>query len=338
MALAVLASVLLLSVIVGNAWGAVQYTVMDLGLFSEADGINDSGQVVGQAAIGPSWKAFRTAANQPINPATDNLGTLGGAGGEALGINAGGQVVGFADISSGAAAFHAFFYDGSGPMTDLGTFGGTYSEGCAINDSGRIVGEADGSDGRQHAFSHAGGGPLNLATDDLGTLGQNGNCSANGINDSGQVVGVASAPNGDHAFRTAANQPINPATDDLGTLGGTWSCAYGINDSGQVVGDAFTSSGAAHAFLYNGGGPMQDLNNLIASASGWTLTVAVGINESGQIACTGTDSSGRDHALLLTLVPEPSTIALLLAGAVGLLGYGWQRRRLRQLASVITAF
>ena len=31
--------------------------------------------------------------------------------------------------------------------------------------------------------------------------------------------------------------------------------------------------------------------------------------------------------LVVTAVPEPSTLALLAAGAVGLLAYGWRRRR-----------
>ena len=59
------------------------------------------------------------------------------------------------------------------------------------------------------------------AVTDLGTLG--GTYSyANGINDSGQVVGNSTTvANGTgHAFRTAANTAINVGTDDLGSLGG----------------------------------------------------------------------------------------------------------------------
>ena len=54
------------------------------------------------------------------------------------------------------------------------------------------------------------------------------------------------------------------------------------------------------------------------------------INDSGQIVGDGVAPSGDYDAFLLTPVPEPSTIALLLASAACLLGYAWRRRRVRQ--------
>ena len=65
---------------------------------------------------------------------------------------------------------------------------------------------------------------------------------------------------------------------DLGTLGGAASEAAGINNCGQVVGEAYTSSGAEHAFLYSGG-TMQDLGTLFAGSNSF----AAGINNSGLI-------------------------------------------------------
>src|SRR5438105_2062566 len=74
---------LILLVSVAAQFGAAQpsYSVHDLGTLggstSAASGINDSGRVTGTAdtAIGfLGLHAFRTAANSPINPATDDLG------------------------------------------------------------------------------------------------------------------------------------------------------------------------------------------------------------------------------------------------------------------------
>jgi hypothetical protein len=38
--------------------------------------------------------------------------------------------------------------------------------------------------------------------------------------------------------------------------------------------------------------------------------------------------TGNNSAITLTAVPEPSTLALLVAGAIGLAGYGWRKPRL----------
>ena len=165
-----------------------------------------------------------------------------------------------------------------------------------INTSGQVVGWSDTSGYYiQQAFLYSGGLMHNIGT--LAGL----STGANGINDSGQVVGYAYTSSGtEHAFRTEANQSINPTIDDLGTLDGGWSDAVAINSSGQVVGYANTSGGAVHAFVYSSSGPMQDLNNWIAPASGWTLKGATGINDSGRIVGDGVNSSGQEHAVLLT--------------------------------------
>jgi len=112
---------------------------------------------------------------------------------------------------------------------------------------------------------------------------------------------------------------------DLGSLGAN-SAASAINNKGQVVGESFTAGGLVeHAFFYSSG-VMIDLNNDIPSGSGWTLVDALGINDSGQIVGYGTNPLGQSDAFLLTPIPEPGLLALLLlAGATILFRRGGSR-------------
>jgi len=103
---------------------------------------------------------------------------------------------------------------------------------------------------------------------------------------------------------------------DLGTLNGGYSSGYGINASGQVVGQS-----DGRAFLYTDG-KMVDLNALLAHdptgplALYTYLTEARAINDLGWIVANGYDGSGALHAYLLTPIPLPGTLWLLISGIV----------------------
>src|SRR2546423_6825640 len=129
-----------------NVQAQPKYTITDLGrlggTYSLGQGINSSGQTVGNAYttgdVAPH--AFRTAANSAIKP-TDDLSTLGGSYSIAQGINTSGQVVGYA-YTVGDIAAHAFRTAANSaikPSDDLGTLGGTYTSALAINNSGQVV-------------------------------------------------------------------------------------------------------------------------------------------------------------------------------------------------------
>src|SRR5689334_16376956 len=129
---------------------------------------------------------------------------------------------------------------------DLGTLGGNGTaanffgltdSAFAINNLGQVAGESATAAGDMHAFRSAAGMPVNPATDDLGTLGGVTQSRANGINDSGQVVGSVfdSSSTQTLAFRSTPNgQPI--ALTNLGTLvlGGSFAVANAINNAGEA--------------------------------------------------------------------------------------------------------
>jgi probable HAF family extracellular repeat protein len=110
--------------------------------------------------------------------------------------------------------------------------------------------------------------------------------TANGINESDQVVGQADG----YAFSWS-----NGTLTNLGALpGDSTSQANAVNNSGQIVGRS-----GARAFVYQNG-QMTDLNSLIAPpASGIELTSATAISSNGWIAADGTDSQGTQRAFLL---------------------------------------
>ncbi len=120
------------------AYPAVVPRMVDLAApetgFSRANGINDSGQIVGFSDL-PNGQ--RRAVRWQNGVMVD-LGTLGGGASEAAAINMSGQIAGTSGTADGAS--RAFRWD-AGVMTDLGTLGGTYSEAYGINDSGHGRGQ-----------------------------------------------------------------------------------------------------------------------------------------------------------------------------------------------------
>ena len=122
-------------------------------------------------------------------------------------------------------------------VTDLGAVGGfQYGDGAyALNNSGQVVGFAHTSDGVfANAFLYSNG-----IMQGTGTLSAYPYSFAEGINNSGQIAGLAQ----NSSYATQAFLSSGGTMLDLGTLGGAQSWAWGINDSGQVVGWADNGGG-----------------------------------------------------------------------------------------------
>ena len=199
--------------------------------------------------------------------------------------------------SGGVGTARATFWH-DGVADDLGS-----GEASAINSSDLIGGFVLQSNGTPHAtlWDHG------LVTD-LGLLPGFDSSLATGINDSGEVVGIAYSsanPNNEVGFKwnsqtgmqtidgAATVGGINAKSDiagmslgmhatiffasgniDLGTLG-DFSLAGAVNNQGHAVGySPLVAKGAVHAFFYNG--TMQDLGTLQAGSN----TNATSVNDS----------------------------------------------------------
>jgi probable HAF family extracellular repeat protein len=215
----------------------------------------------------------------------------------ALGINNSGEVVGYCTVITNSLLYpitqHSFLYSG-GVMTDLGKLEGDHSSAAnGINDSGQIVGLSSVMSAGEYFLngSHAYRYSLGVLTGLNTNGGSTSNCSAAyGINNSGQIVGLAMT----ESNTACAFLYSNGTMTDLGTLPGyNESSAWAINNNGQVVGSASTTNGAQHAFLYSDG-TMTDLGTL----PGYTNSYAVGINDHGEIVGSLAKTNEVGHAFL----------------------------------------
>ena len=177
-------------------------------------------------------------------------------------------------------------------MLDLGTLGGTLGLASAINNRSQVAGLSNlAGDLTFHPFLWSRG-----KLKDLGTLGGD-NGQANAMNDDGGIVGKADLPGSQTHDAFLWEDGV---MKDLGRIGGdACSNAHGINSSGQIVGNSSDCFVPAHAFLWERGGPMMDLNALIPPDSKVTLTQATFINDRGEITAQGNLSNGDTHAFLL---------------------------------------
>jgi probable HAF family extracellular repeat protein len=261
---------------------------------SASIGANDRGQVIGVAlnAIPDPFSFFGATQARAFlweHGEMEDLGTLGGPDAFGQYINDRGQVSGFSYIShtpnpsTGVPTVDPFLWEKGKGMQDLGGLGGTFGQVNDMNSQGQVVGTSNlAGDLFTHGFTWSKG-----VLTDVGTLGGD-SSEADWVNNAGQVVGLADLPGGQthHAFLWESG-----LLTDLGTVGSDpCSRAWGINGRGQVVGgssDCSTSTTYFHAFLWEDGEPMTDLNTLVPHNSSLQLTLAFFVSDSGKIAGLG---------------------------------------------------
>jgi probable HAF family extracellular repeat protein len=233
------------------------------------------------------------------NGAIKDLGTLGGPDSVATHVNERGQIAGQSYLNStpnrttGVPTIDPFFIGEDGKMVDVGSLGGTVGWLTGLNNRGQVIGAMTlAGDAGWHPFLWSNG-----ILADLGTLGVDcGNATA--INDAGDVVGIACGS--PWFFPTLWR---DGALINLGLVAGdTCGEAYSINSPGQVVGESGIcppGGPPGHAWLWENGGPVIDLNTLIPSGSGIRLHHGVSINDRGEISVDGFLSNGDNHAFVL---------------------------------------
>lgn len=262
--------------------------------------INDAGQIVGQGHHWnePSPRGFRLTPAY-VDETGSHAAVLEDLGLSIVpkGINGWGDVTG--DYAS-PDGNRAFVLSDSG-FQDLGVLypEHNFSRGMAINAFGQVSGFSAINPGPHTAILFTPG----IGMQDLGVIKPERNGTrlslAYGLNDAGDVVGLASAGgmNTRHAFRWRAG-----VMQDLGTLGGTHSSAWSINNAGYIVGRAQVKDGSDRAFVFHDNFGMTNLEPLIvdlpAEFQGRLPTDSLKINDAGQISGTcSTDAGLRGYIL-----------------------------------------
>ena len=278
------------------------------GGYTEALGVNDRGDVIGQSRDAQGqlrpflWRDGRMQ---------DLAAALGTGEGRALGLNAAGQVVGEFDN-------RAFIHDASGSRY-LEVGGRSFAS--AINDHGVVTGgTVPRGEWRTFVFE-AGRTTLLPNPPDHEEWGD---FYGQDINNAGQVQ-VNRPWTADHTAASYIYTDGHYQSTYFGNSG-----AWDMNNHGWVVGSVSTFDPEWGDYfwepaLHRDGGAYA-LGELLrpADAARWELSEARGINDAGVIVGSGW-FNGRYQAYIATPVPEPAGAALLLAG-LGVVGAATRRR------------
>jgi len=224
--------------------------------------------------------------------------------------------------TGGNLSMGGFIYDpvnGGRTVQQLG--GARVVQFDAVNDAGYLVGYGLNAANRGNLFLWRDGEPAI-------PLVQTNDGSANAINEAAQVVGIANGS----AFlwdRGSLTRPVSRLVEDPSHPGTfneavTFSSADDISEGGLMTGTADLRAvpgfgyprGGSLGWIWTKEGGLQWLNDLIDPSLGYSITGGLAIADNGQILATGyVTGSGVQQNFLLTIVPEPSVVGMLILGA-----------------------
>ena len=291
------------------------YSVVDVGSLggdiTQAYGINDNGDIVGESEISASSTSVMHAfLYHHASRSVVDLGAPGGSQSEAFSINDAGTITGevYETTSNHGTNWHPIIWLTSGGSL---TLEGPYENGYSlyvspngISNTGLIIGQGYINDvGADRAILYK-----NDTITNLGTLGGDWS-DANAISPQGIYIAGTSAVKGATAatnfLPTHAFLYRNGTRTDLGALAsGQYSSAAGVNNKGDVVGYSWIGQTGSctpspytpviqHAFV-SVNGKMTDLGNLADKTA--CNSTAEAINDTGEIV-------GRSDAITTANVP-----------------------------------
>src|SRR5260221_5104116 len=226
-----------------------------------ANAVNDDGVAAGRSSSGEAviWTPSGVV----------DLGVKGSV----QGINNAGVAVGSYAVGTST---HAFIF-ASGTLTDV-SMGNSFSTAYAINQRNQAVVAAGG---RSFIYDASG-------IRDIGSLMDGGGATARGINDQGEVVGMAGA---------APGSPVAFVYDGVmrALPGPSFAGALAINSRGQVI----ASGEGIHGYFIDGGTFTRFDNFKVVSDRHWHGLEPTGINDRGWIVGQGFNENNEPRAFLL---------------------------------------
>lgn len=267
--------------------------------FSQALGVNDAGDVVGEAANvsnfnGSTQRGWLVLASSP-SQALEPLSAPGTTVLQGYDITNNGIVLGTANRGSGQGIYaYTWNQSGANPVTQPPNIACTFAFGRGVNILGNVVGYITANACTDHE-------PFFTTQDTtilLPTLGGR-NSDAMDINDNNVIVGQSQTSDGKYrAVVWNFNQQTSQwEVTRLPSPVDRSSYALAINNSGDIVGYYLMANNRAAAAIWRDG-IFYDLTT-VSQTPGYRPIIATDINNLGQISAQGFTPTAQLRALLL---------------------------------------